>query len=130
MSRRTLSGSGVNDVTAVVLMAAHFEMPVCPHGGGKGLCNPIRRFALWDRAMALATCGESTFEHIDFSCRPKPGVPNLMRKMASTKDGQYICPEGPGWSLEANDDPAERHMCPDGQVWHDRLGPAGPASET
>ena len=64
-SRRMLSGSGVNDVTAVVLMAAHFEMPVCPLGGGKGLCNPIRHFEIWDQAMALATCGESILEYID-----------------------------------------------------------------
>ena len=37
---------GVNDVLAVILLAKKFKVPVCPHGGGIGLCNMILHLSL------------------------------------------------------------------------------------
>ena len=34
--------AGVNDVMAIILMAAKYKIPVCPHGGGIALCNLIQ----------------------------------------------------------------------------------------
>ena len=41
--------AGVNDVMAVIIMAAHFDIPVCSHGGGLGLCTMIRHYTIWDQ---------------------------------------------------------------------------------
>ena len=40
---------GVNDVMAVILLAKKYNVPVCPHGGGIGLCNMIIHYAMWDQ---------------------------------------------------------------------------------
>ena len=34
---------GVNEILAVLLLAAKFEVPVCPHAGGVGLCEHVQR---------------------------------------------------------------------------------------
>ena len=41
--------AGVQDVLAVILKADKFQIPVCPHGGGIGLCNMIVHNAIWDQ---------------------------------------------------------------------------------
>ena len=41
--------AGVQDVLAIILMADKFQIPVCPHGGGIGLCNMIVHYAIWDQ---------------------------------------------------------------------------------
>lgn len=33
--------SGVNEILGVLLMAAKFGVPVCPHAGGVGLCEYV-----------------------------------------------------------------------------------------
>ena len=53
---------GVNEVLAVLLMAAKFGVPVCPHGGGVGLCEHIQHLALIDYicisgSLELPFCG-------------------------------------------------------------------------
>merc|ERR1712060_743386 len=40
--------AGVNDVMAIILMAAKFNVPVCPHGGGIALCSLIQHYGMWD----------------------------------------------------------------------------------
>ena len=37
---------GVNEVLAVLLLAAKFGVPVCPHAGGVGLCEHVQHLAV------------------------------------------------------------------------------------
>ena len=39
---------GVNEVIAVLLMAAKFGVPVCPHAGGVGLCEYVQHLSIFD----------------------------------------------------------------------------------
>lgn len=115
--------AGVNDVLAVILMAAKFDVPVCPHGGGIGLCNMIRHYAIWDQ-IAVAANGEGRLvEYINFL---QAGV---FTRPVALRDGRYVTPDLPGWGLEMEPDFIARHRFPDGAVWRDRPGPTGAAFE-
>ena len=115
--------AGVNDVLAVILMAAKSDIPVCPHGGGIGLCNMIRHYAIWDQVAVSATREGRIVEYIDFL------QDEVFLKPVETRDGHYVTPETPGWGLEMNEEFIARHRFPDGDVWRDRPGPTGPAFE-
>ena len=39
---------GVNEAIAILLLAAKFGVPVCPHAGGVGLCEYVQHLALFD----------------------------------------------------------------------------------
>ena len=39
---------GVNEVLAVLLLAAKFGVPVCPHAGGVGLCEYVQHLSIFD----------------------------------------------------------------------------------
>ena len=56
----------MGDGLAVILMAAKFGVPVCPHGGGIGLCNMIRHYAIFDQIAVAATGDNRLVEYIDF----------------------------------------------------------------
>ncbi|MCH2662582.1 mandelate racemase/muconate lactonizing enzyme domain-containing protein, partial [bacterium] len=58
--------AGVNDVLAVILLAAKHDIPVCPHGGGIGLCNMICHYALWDQIAVAAHSNTQVVEFINF----------------------------------------------------------------
>ena len=44
---------GVNEVLAVLLLAAKFGVPVCPHAGGVGLCEYVQHLSAFDQ-IAIA----------------------------------------------------------------------------
>ena len=39
---------GVNEVLAVLLLAAKFGVSVCPHAGGVGLCEYVQHLSIFD----------------------------------------------------------------------------------
>ena len=46
---------GLNEVLAVLLMAAKFGVPVCPHAGGVGLCEYVQHISLFDYICVSAS---------------------------------------------------------------------------
>jgi len=105
---------GVNDVIAVILMAKKYNIPVCPHGGGIGLCNMIIHYALWDQISVAKTQKNQYVEYLDFL---QDGV---FKSKLKVKDGHYIAPESYGWGLEINKDFMNNHIYPAGSVWIER----------
>ena len=105
---------GVNDVIAVILMAKKYNIPVCPHGGGIGLCNMIIHYALWDQISVAKTQKNQYVEYLDFL---QDGV---FKSKLKVKDGHYIAPESYGWGLEINKDFMNNHIYPTGSVWIER----------
>ena len=105
---------GVNDVIAVILMAKKYNMPVCPHGGGIGLCNMIIHYALWDQITVAKTQKNQYVEYLDFL---QDGV---FKSKLKVKDGHYIAPDSSGWGLEMNKDFMNSHIYPTGSVWIER----------
>ena len=112
---------GVNDVIAVILVAAKYGIPVCPHGGGIGLCNMIRHYAIWDQ-LAVSCAREGRFvEYLNFL------QDDVFESPVTVANGCYDTPRQPGWGLEMKATFVEKHEYPIGAVWADRPGPKGPA---
>ena len=105
--------AGVNDVMAIILMAAKHEVPVCPHGGGIALCNMIQHYGMWDQVAVSGHSNTQLVEYIDF-------LQEAVRHPVRVKLGRYMTPAAPGWGLEFHSEFLERHQFPDGEVWKSR----------
>ncbi len=110
---------GVNDVLAVILMAAKYRVPVCPHGGGIGLCNMIQHYALWDQIYVAAHSGTQVVEYLNFL------QDEVFIEPIKISNGAYIAPTVPGWGLEMSPDFVEKHVYPIGSVWQGREASGG-----
>lgn len=105
--------AGVNDVMAIILMAAKFGIPVCPHGGGIALCNMIVHYGLWDQIAVSGHSETQLVEYIDF-------LQESVEHPVEVRDGCYVTPKAPGWGLEFHSNFVDRHRFPNGDVWRDR----------
>jgi len=83
---------GVNEVLAVLLMAAKFGIPVCPHAGGVGLCEYVQHLALFDYICVSATLENRIVEYVDH-LHEHFQYPVLIR------NGRYMPPTAPGYSI-------------------------------
>ena len=110
---------GVNDVLAVILMATKFGIPICPHGGGIGLCNMIQHYALWDQIAVSARSDIQYVEYLNFL--QEDAFVNPVR----VENGSYIAPTSPGWGLEMHADFIDAHTFPTGSVWVGREASGG-----
>jgi L-fuconate dehydratase len=105
--------AGVNDVMAIILMAAKFGVPVCPHGGGIALCNMIQHYGLWDQISVSGHSENQLVEYIDF-------LQDVLVHPVRVQDGFYVAPTNPGWGLEFDAEFIQRHRYPEGEVWAER----------
>lgn len=105
---------GVNDVLAVILMAAKYNVPVCPHGGGVGLCNMIQHYALWDQICVAGHSDTQVVEYLNFL------QDDVFINPIQISDGGYVTPSTPGWGLEMYPDFVNKHIYPTGAVWQGR----------
>lgn len=84
---------GLNEVLAVLLMAAKYELPVCPHAGGVGLCEYVQHLSMIDYLCFSATKAGRAAEYVDHlheNFRDPPRVQN----------GAYFPPSESGFSIE------------------------------
>ena len=84
---------GVNEVLAVLLLAAKFGKPVCPHAGGVGLCEYVQHLALIDYICVSGSLEGRVLEYVDH-LHEHFVDPVVMR------GGNYTPPEAPGYSIE------------------------------
>ncbi len=105
--------AGVNDVMAIILMAAKYGVPVCPHGGGIALCNMIQHYGMWDQIAVSGHSSTQLIEYIDF-------LQDDVEYPVAVRDGCYVAPTAPGWGLEFRPAFIESHRYPDGEVWRSR----------
>ncbi len=105
--------AGVNDVMAIILMAAKFKVPVCPHGGGIALCNMIQHYGMWDQIAVSGHSNTQLVEYIDF-------LQEAVEQPVEMKNGHYTAPTAPGWGLEFHRKFLDDHTFPSGNVWKDR----------
>jgi len=101
---------GVNEVVAVLLLAAKFGVPVCPHAGGVGLCEYVQHLSLFDYVAVSADLTDRVIEYVDHLHEHFVN-PVVMR------DDRYMPPEDPGYSAEMHGDSLERHLFPGGGAW-------------
>ncbi len=98
--------AGVNELFAIVAMAAKFHVPVCPHSGGIGLGQLVGAMSIFDQAW-FGSEGR-WLEYLEFL---QAGV---FKKPLVVRDGHYQLPSAPGWGLEMEDDFVARYVYPDG----------------
>ena len=101
---------GVNEALAVLLLAARFGVPVCPHAGGVGLCELVQHLSIFDY---IAVSGELQGRMIEY-------VDHLHEHFVDPvviRDGRYIAPSKPGYGAEMRPDSLRRHTFPEGEVW-------------
>jgi len=56
---------GVNEILAVLLMAAKYQLPVCPHAGGVGLCEYVQHLSMIDYICVSGTTEGRVTEYVD-----------------------------------------------------------------
>lgn len=105
--------AGVNDCIAIVLMAAKFSVPVCPHGGGIALCNMIQHYGIWDQISVAGHSDTQLVEYIDF-------LQDAVEHPVQVRVGRYVTPTVPGWGIEFQQSFIDQHRYPDGPVWKSR----------
>ncbi len=101
---------GVNEVLAVLLLAARFDIPVCPHAGGIGLCEYVQHLSVIDYVAISADLRDRVIEYVD-------ELHEHFVAPARVRDGRYVIPEAPGYSIEMYPESLEEFAFPDGAAW-------------
>jgi L-fuconate dehydratase len=112
---------GVNEVIAVFLLAAKFGVPVCPHAGGVGLCEYVQHLSIFDYICVSASLEDRVVEYVDH-------LHEHFLDPVIIRDGRYVPPTAPGYSITMRPESLERFAFPAGQAWAAHLpAPAPPA---
>ncbi|PCJ61309.1 MAG: fuconate dehydratase [Planctomycetota bacterium] len=101
---------GVNEVLAVLLMAKKFDVPVCPHAGGVGLCEYVQHLSIFDYIGVSASLEN---RRVEFANPLSQHIVNP----AVLKDGNYLLPEAPGYGAEFNSNVINQFEFPNGSEW-------------
>nr|CAB3242638.1 mitochondrial enolase superfamily member 1 [Phallusia mammillata] len=100
----------INENIAILLMAKKFNVPVCPHAGGVGLCELVQHIAMFDFLCISATTDGRVCEYVDH-LHEHFVYPVDMRK------NSYMPPKDPGYSCEMKRNSLEEYEFPNGRVW-------------
>jgi L-fuconate dehydratase len=101
---------GVNENLAVMLMAAKFGVPVCPHAGGVGLCEMVQHLSMFDYIAITGTMENRVTEFVDHLHEHFVN-PVVIRR------ARYMPPAAPGYGTEIKTASRAVHRFPDGGVW-------------
>ena len=102
--------AGVNENLAVLLMAAKFNIPVCPHAGGVGLCECVQHLAIFDYLRVSASLENRVTEFVDH-------LHEHFADPARVVNGHYLLPQQPGYSTQILPATLLAYRYPDGPVW-------------
>jgi L-fuconate dehydratase len=101
---------GVNEILAILLMAAKFNIPVCPHAGGVGLCEYVQHLSMLDYISISGTMEDRIIEYVDH-------LHEHFYDPVVIKEGAYMPPELPGYSITMKAQSLIDYSFPDGKVW-------------
>jgi len=102
--------AGVNEVLAVLLMAAKFRVPVCPHAGGVGLCEYVQHVSLFDYICVGASLEDRVLEYVDH-------LHEHFLDPVRVLGGRYLVPEAPGYSIAMRPESLDEYEYPGGKAW-------------
>ena len=106
---------GVNEVLAVLLLAAKFNVPVCPHAGGVGLCEYVQHLSMFDY---VAVSGTQTDRMTEFAGH----LHEHFLHPVTLKNGRYMPPAAPGYSIEMFPQSLTDYAWPEGSAWRETSG--------
>ncbi|MFF3177297.1 L-fuconate dehydratase [Streptomyces sp. SID11233] len=105
--------AGVNENLAILLLAAKYGVPVCPHAGGVGLCELVQHLSMFDYVAVSGTWEDRVIEYVD----------HLHEHFADPtviESGRYRAPASPGFSARMLPESIAAHRYPEGPVWQAR----------
>jgi L-fuconate dehydratase len=94
---------GVNEVLSVLLMAAKFDIPVCPHAGGVGLSEHVQHLSMIDFICISGSTEGRVIEYVDH-------LHEHFKHPCCVKNGAYMPPEDPGFSTEMLKDSIKKYQ--------------------
>jgi L-fuconate dehydratase len=101
---------GVNEALAVILLAAKFGVPVCPHAGGVGLCEYVQHLSIFDYICVSASLENRMIEYVDH-------LHEHFLDPVVIRDGHYLVPQAPGYSITMRPESIVQFEFPDGDAW-------------
>jgi L-fuconate dehydratase len=101
---------GVNEVLAILLLAAKFGVPVCPHAGGVGLCEYVQHLAIYDYIAVNPSLTDRYCEYVDH-------LHEHFVEPVRVVNARYQAPLAPGYSIEMKPASLTAHEYPRGKVW-------------
>ncbi|MFE6234875.1 enolase C-terminal domain-like protein [Cellulosimicrobium sp. NPDC057862] len=115
--------ASVNEIVAVLLLAAKFGVPVCPHAGGVGLCEMVQHVSVLDYVAIAGDLTDRVTEFVDHLHEhfTDPCV------VADTGAGSgYVLPSRPGYSTQMHASSVAQYRFPGGSYWTERRASAAP----
>ncbi len=104
---------GVNENIAILLLAAKFGVPVCPHAGGVGLCELVQHLAMFDYVAVSGSLEGRVIEYVDH-------LHEHFLDPVVIENGTYVAPSLPGFSAQMRSESIAAHAYPGGDVWRDQ----------
>lgn len=102
--------AGVNENVAILLLAAKFGKPVCPHAGGVGLCELVQHLSMFDFVAVSGTLRDRVIEYVDH-------LHEHFVDPVVIRAGAYTLPTAPGFSTEMLPSTLRQYSYPDGPEW-------------
>ncbi|MBX9471494.1 enolase C-terminal domain-like protein [Microcella sp.] len=102
--------AGVNENIAILLLAAKFGVPVCPHAGGVGLCEAVQHLSMFDYIAVSGSMEGRMIEYVDH-------LHEHFVEPTRVEGGRYRAPEQPGSGMQMHAASRDRFRFPDGPEW-------------
>jgi L-fuconate dehydratase len=103
---------GVNENIAILLLAAKFGVPVCPHAGGVGLCEMVQHLAMFDYLAVSGSWDGRMIEYVDH-------LHEHFVDPARIERGRYVPPRRAGGGAQMYPESVAAYRYPDGPRWRD-----------
>jgi len=104
---------GLNEVLAVLLLAAKFGIPVCPHAGGVGLCEYVQHVSIFDYIAVSGSLENRVLEYVEH-------LHEHFLDPVVIRNGCYVAPQSPGWSITMHAESIREFEFPSGPAWKTR----------
>ncbi len=101
---------GLNEVLAVLILAAKFGVPVCPHAGGVGLCEYVQHISLFDYIAVSGSLENRVLEYVEH-------LHQHFVDPVVIRNGCYVPPQAPGYSVTMRPESIREFEFPTGSVW-------------
>jgi L-fuconate dehydratase len=102
--------AGVNENVAILLLAAKFGVPVCPHAGGVGLCELVQHLSMFDFVAVSGSMDDRVIEYVDH-------LHEHFVDPVVVRGGRYVTPTAPGFGATMRPETLTTYSYPDGPMW-------------
>jgi L-fuconate dehydratase len=107
--------AGVNENIAILLLAAKYGVPVCPHAGGVGLCEMVQHLAMFDYVAVSGSWEDRVIEYVDH-------LHEHFVDPVELRDARYVAPTSAGGGARMVDESLRQYGFPDGDAWRGVTG--------